>query len=468
MSKEQKKESKYVPQNITEIIALFTVVVTIVAFLLRICWYVHELGYCKAIGVSRLYIEVDNIGNLYYLIYFLGLAVILVASNCLIYLFVVEKRIKALLFGLGIEVFLFWVFLFVYINADVIDVISEIINYGLLKEYLLLLVKVMLLVAVFNLSGLGFGISKIVVRKKPEEENYTADNQKKRVDIKIVFLFIVTTIIAEGFATFLVGVSDGNKQKSYKVIIEEISVDDLEKIDGKYVFSFEGNDVRKYPVLYENDEEYIISNLYWNKEKIDIEKERQKVIPKEGIETIYVEDIFAVEQSGNDENDETEIIEENGEKAEEPFAGAMIGAIVGGLIIYYVEERKRKKHNIILESHAAMLLYYDLKSIEQYIKEDELVNLRYSNEWQGMVTKCSFLCDRDIKYLYDIYDTVYQYHESFGHKIAHERSFEKEEIKSYKKLKELFGVNDNICVTGYKDVLEKLEKRKARPEANVE
>lgn len=468
MSKEQKKESKYVPQNITEIIALFTVVVTVVAFLLRICWYVHELGYCKAIGVSRLYIEVDNIGNLYYLIYFLGLAVILVASNCLIYLFVVEKRIKELLFGLGIEVFLFWVVVFVYSNADLIDAIKEMIKYGLLKDYLLLLVKVVLLVAVFNLYGLCFGITKIVVRKKPEEENYTADNQKKRVDIKIVFLFIVTTIIAEGFATFLVGVSDGNKQKSYKVIIEEIPIDDVEKVDEKYIFQDGNSKAQIYLVLYENNEKYIISNLYWDGNKSVIEKTHQKIISKEGIETIYVEDIFAVEQSGNAENDETKIIEENGEKTEEPFAGAMIGAIIGGFIIYYVEERKRKKNDIILESHAAMLLYYDLKSIEQYIKEDELVNLRYSNEWQGMVTKCSFLCDRDIKYLYDIYDTVYQYHESFGHKIAHESSFEKEEIKSYKKLKELFWENDNICVTGYKNVLEELEKRKARPEVNAE
>lgn len=469
MSKEQKIESKYVPQNITEIIALFTVVVTIATFLLRAYWYVYELGYFKAIGVDRIYIEAENIGNLYYLVDCIGLALILITSNYFTYLLVAKKKIKELLFGLFIEVILFWVVVFVYSNAALIDAIREMIKYGLLKEYLLLLGKVVLLVAVFNLYGLCFGITKIVVRKKPGEENNTADNQRKRVDIKIVFLFIVATIIVEGFVTFLIGVSDGNKQKSYKVIIEDIPLDDVEKVDKKYIFQDGDSKAQIYLVLYENNEKYIISNLYWDEKKIGIEKTHQKVIPKEGIETIYVEDIFAVEQSGNDENDETEIIEENGEKAEEPFAGAMIGAIVGGLIIYYVEERKRKKHNIILESHAAMLLYYDLKSIEQYItKEDKLVNLRYSNEWQGMVANCSFLCDKDIKYLYDIYEAVYHYHESFGHKIAHESSFEKEEIKSYKKLRELFWENDVIYVTGYKNVLEKLEKRKAKPEVNAE
>ena len=61
---------------------------------------------------------------------------------------------------------------------------------------------------------------------------------------------------------------------------------------------------------------------------------------------------------------------------------AIIGGIctlLGGLLVYYRQSGAQTRQ-------AASVLYYDLKSIESYLKtERSSVNIRYFSEWQSIV-----------------------------------------------------------------------------------
>lgn len=122
-------------------------------------------------------------------------------------------------------------------------------------------------------------------------------------------------------------------------------------------------------------------------------------------------------------------------------------------VLWIVQERRRNKES---KSHAASILYYDLKSIEGYlVGERSSVNLRYSSEWQQMVAGCSFLKDEQIKELYNIYDEVYNYNYFYKLKEDKKEAVIKEDIPQYKALKNVF-VNESEDNTKYAEILKEL------------
>ena len=66
------------------------------------------------------------------------------------------------------------------------------------------------------------------------------------------------------------------------------------------------------------------------------------------------------------------------------------------------------------ESHFASVLHYDLKSIEYFVKnERSSVDIRYSPQWQDLISNCSFLTDLQVEHLYNVYDSVYNFDHFF-------------------------------------------------------
>lgn len=125
----------------------------------------------------------------------------------------------------------------------------------------------------------------------------------------------------------------------------------------------------------------------------------------------------------------------------------IVGSLLGGWAAYWLEKRNQKRF-------AATVLYNDLKSIERYLESTESdVNLRYSNNWQDMVADCSFLKNNNIKKIYIIYDEVYNFNYKFQFKEK-ERSFKKEDIDSYQKIKSEMSNSS----TDYKELIEILQE----------
>lgn len=468
------KKKEWWEKEISKIATGFTILVSAVAFILRGFWYLYQLGYYKAIGVNRIYIEIEGIGTMYYILVYIGVAGLLIISNYFVYSFLLCKKRKYLMVLIVIEVFLFSALSIVFANVEFISILTEMIKYRQQKEFLKLIIGITLFIIFMNIYGIYFGVTSNKGKKKQ-----FGNNSERTVyedifsDKKKAIIFIILIIIIEGFLIFVMGMKSGYKRNAYKVIFENMTTDYEEKIEDRYIFTMGKNKVRIYPILFENQEVYIVSYLCRNDEKIYIESTHQKMISKEGIETVYCKNIFVINDDRKTNSVNNAVIEEKNteerHKMLDTLVGAIIGAVFGGIGTYIVESKKMKKEKLCIESHAASLLYYDLKSIEQYIKDEkQFVNLRYSDEWQRVVSNCSFLDDGWIMYLYRIYDEVYNYNDSFAQMSKFKETFIKEKLSSYVRLKSLlFDVQQ--CNEGkfiynenYKKVMEELSKIKDR------
>ena len=143
---------------------------------------------------------------------------------------------------------------------------------------------------------------------------------------------------------------------------------------------------------------------------------------------------------------------------------ALIGGVctlIGGIFVY-------KKQNEAQIKQAASVLYYDLKSIERYLKtERSSVNIRYFSEWQSVVAECIFLKSDDVEQIYKIYDLVYDY--DYHYKLKEEHgTVVKEDISQYEELKKIMfnsskaGLNMNQYNSEYMRLLEILEQNQKK------
>lgn len=142
------------------------------------------------------------------------------------------------------------------------------------------------------------------------------------------------------------------------------------------------------------------------------------------------------------------------------FICAIIGGVctlVGGVVVY-IKEKKNQ------QSHASSILYYDLKSIENYLAhERSSVNLRYSEDWQSMIAGCSFLKDKHIEWLYNLYDEVYNYNYHYR-LLEKDGSVCKEKIGIYKLLNKMMFedskgyIDFNVYKTDYEELLRELKR----------
>lgn len=128
----------------------------------------------------------------------------------------------------------------------------------------------------------------------------------------------------------------------------------------------------------------------------------------------------------------------------ESWVSSLISAIIGGSctllggwLVYHSQSGAQTKQ-------AASVLYYDLKSIESYLKtEGSSVNIRYFSEWQSIVAECTFLEPDDVEQLYKIYDLVYDY--DYHYRLKEEQgAVKKDAILQYKELKKvMFYLSDD-------------------------
>lgn len=118
---------------------------------------------------------------------------------------------------------------------------------------------------------------------------------------------------------------------------------------------------------------------------------------------------------------------------------SLVGAIVGGVFAFITGIVLNKVEDVNKEKVKVSILLYDLKSIENYLAyERGSVNLRYFEDWQKVIANCTCLNSEDIKFLYEIYDRVYNYNYHYKLKEQSGESVCKEDVIYYHDLQKKF------------------------------
>ncbi len=268
----------------------------------------------------------------------------------------------------------------------------------------------------------GLNYSKIEVLKN-DIENF---NKNLRRDSLLVFL------------KSYIKISYVNLLNEQEILYYETDVFETNLIDE--------NEGKKWFEIYEQLDKLDLEINLNTFEKIDIQQLVDNIIKADELNCGYNEYMYEKLNEMENINDMLETL-----------IGVILGAIFTFATEYYIKYKEKKES----EKYAASLLYYDLLSIEEYFKYDKIsVNLRYSNEWQGMVSNCNFLDKNSVKYIYDIYDSVYNYNDFYTRNENEiQMNSENKEYDYYKKLKFLFFNDKGEYETKYKVIIKNIEDR---------
>lgn len=161
--------------------------------------------------------------------------------------------------------------------------------------------KIIALVLVFLIFCLMVNIYAIELlveewwkkRRIKKGKNQSSDlkiNKEKR--IKDMFKATSVTIAIEILIVFLIAYYTEYNRCAYKMIMIQSEMDS----ESKYVIEYgtNQNKYKMYPVTYENENCYIVTRLFNDNGKISIDYNYQKVIEKEGYETVYIQNIYDI------------------------------------------------------------------------------------------------------------------------------------------------------------------------------
>lgn len=468
-----------------KIIAICSMLVTITALIIKCMWFFYEWGFFSTYNINTAYIDMNNGGILYSLLGYIGIAILFLISNCIVYFLLIEKKgLGFIIFFLG-EVILFFTMVFILANVNILDALKEMIDKQQQMEYLKMFRSTVYFFLMVNVYGLVMSIASLIYKKCINRKNkgvrYRNSNEAAEINRggyvrALTIIVLIVLVLVESIAMFFMGVYHGNNKKDFKIITERIDPanDSLLSTNSKFKVLDSDEYFQFYAVLFENNSNYIITYLYNVEDKLYINRDYQKIINKENIETRYMKDINNIKEIYNldlikdqeyDENNYAEEKDKMSDSLISAIVGAVIGSLIGGFFAYLLNERNRKKEKINIESHASALLYYDLKSIEYYLtKERRMVNLRYSDDWQNMISNCMFLTQDSIEAIYQIYDEVYNYNDFYAQKRKCEAAFSFSDIPQYKELKRLMfssseeSIDEKKYNSDYHAILSELKK----------
>lgn len=293
-SVENKVENNFWFKHSSKWIAILTTASTALVFMLQGFFYLYEWGFASALGIDRSYIETGNMGNVFWILSYIGMAVLLFFSNFLVYLLWCNRK-KWLIIGLiAAEVLSLYIGVFIYGNISPLSLTKEIIDEEIYGEFIAFVLETGVHITILNLFGMFMGIVKM---RSNKTVSISEESDDKKAWIMGIAVSVVLFIIIEGLTAFLSGANVAHKKEVYKLIINDIGEENLN--DG-YIFALEDGKYKIDVVLYENKEEYIISPLFHTETEYIIDIRRQQVISKQNINVIYCGNLSAKFASHNE------------------------------------------------------------------------------------------------------------------------------------------------------------------------
>lgn len=263
-------------KDLTKISTIGAVAFIVLAWVVKAGWYAYMLGKFKVYNIDSCYFNSDNDNIILETLKLVVLAVILFFVNYCYYNLLCAKNIRKIICFWIVEMFLVFLLIF-FTSSTSVKMLSQVD----FKIAIFFILVDGIICYVINIYAILYYADRNKKRVKKEMVHNTESigNKKSKyyllLDFVIVIAFELVFIYSLGFLL-------EKNRTSYKVVVNPDLVE-LEELN------LENNDI--YPIIYENNDIYILSQLYREGQINKINYNFQKVIDKKGIETIYIQNI---------------------------------------------------------------------------------------------------------------------------------------------------------------------------------
>lgn len=289
---------EYCRESVKKDFAKFSAVVAVIfsmgLWAVKSIWYAYMSGKLYVYKIDRCYINADSENVFLQIIQLGAILIILFTTNYIYYrISIAEDKSKmhwkkirnVLLFWLG-EMFFFLV---IILFVSQIEFRKE-VGGTTWREIVSLVIMLLVLCLLINIYAIEFLVEcrqkKKKGRNKQKVELRTKDEMKG--ELRAMILTIIVTFSVEMLVIFVIAIQTEYNRNEYKVIMNQCEVN----VESDYIIEYEKNKYEIYPIAYENEDCYIVTRLYNQNGKIKIDYAYQKIIPKEGQETIYFDNIY--------------------------------------------------------------------------------------------------------------------------------------------------------------------------------
>ncbi len=321
LGKALQKIREFSAKDFAKFSAITAVCFSIALWITRSLGYFYTLGRFSVYHIDKAYIDVWSEGFLIQVIQSASTCIVLLAINYMYFQLSIQsgsKNVKRRIKKIGFILLEFialsvWV---LYTNGiDFIDLLKELPDTPIVKIIALVIVwsLVLIMVNAFGIEATIFykmsikekkGVSEggkgveIQLEKKDKnkkkKQNDKEKNDTKQSDIKYqrwirVIEILLITCILEFFFMYVIGILAERQRNEYKFVIEDAEIVE----DDEYVFTDRNNGTSYYiyPIIYEDQDVYILSQIGKNEEGLIINYDFLKVIDKEDVSTYYVDNL---------------------------------------------------------------------------------------------------------------------------------------------------------------------------------
>lgn len=315
LGKGLKKIRDFSAKDFAKFSAVTAVCFSITLWITRSLGYFYTLGRFSVYHIDKGYIDVWSEGFLIQVIQSISVCILLFTVNYVYFQLSIPKegkKVKRRLKKIGFILLEFivlsaWV-LFTN-NISFIGLLKQLPDTSMVEVLALLIVwcVVLMMVNVLGIEATFFYKASIKEKKAVDEEVKTQlekdkdkkkkqrkQNKKEKSDtkyqrwIRVIVILLITCII-EFIFMYVMGVLAERQRNEFKFVVEKV-----ETVEGdEFLFTSSENEASYYvyPIIYENQDVYILSQIGKSGEGVRINYDFLKVIDKENVSTYYANNL---------------------------------------------------------------------------------------------------------------------------------------------------------------------------------
>ncbi|MCH5280997.1 MAG: hypothetical protein J1E61_05960 [Lachnospiraceae bacterium] len=285
----------YAKKHFEKFSAMLIAITTICIWIIRSLGYTFQSAKFSVYNINKSYISLND--NFFLeIIEYIAIMVFWLFMNLIYFIiatqednnkFHIKRHLKKSLFFIFEILFILFIS-FLQSSYRILDVIREVANYTS-TTWCVLLILLIFYIFIINLPGIRYAHlinKKNIVKGLSEDEKKVVKSNPLFSLLLVVFMVSFLTIY-----TYVCGMFIESQKSIFKVIYEESEG----QLTDENVFELENAMICSiYAIVYENEDVYILCQLYKSDDGIKIDKKYQKIIPKHNIET-YITNIYKID-----------------------------------------------------------------------------------------------------------------------------------------------------------------------------